>query len=470
MTRENEKQALTSHRTGPMQVLVVDDSPAVRMAIREELEAGGYAVTEAANGLEALVRVSTGTPPDLITLDVEMPKLDGWDTCRKLRTPPYADRIFRRRNTRVPVIFVTGQNTMSERKKGFSVGAADFISKPFARGELLEAVDRILKPVSLSEGMTAIVVEDNVVARQIVADILTQEGLQVLEAKDGQEGYDLFNRHADQIDVVITDLFMPNMNGDALSRKIRKELNKTDLPIICLTAMPDQSELLKVFKAGVSDYLVKPFAKEELLARITVHLERYRLSRQLKEKIDDLKISNEKIRKLSITDPLTGCYNRNHLSQQLPKEIKRAQRYNDPISLVLTDIDFFKKVNDTFGHSAGDQVLVQFVKTLHRVVRKDLDWVARYGGEEFVIVLPETGYDAACECTRRLRREVADETITHEGVPIPITASFGVTSVDPALITDDFSTDRLIDTADHFLYQAKENGRNRMEGGRFSPA
>ncbi|WP_084489855.1 response regulator [Desulfotignum balticum] len=453
-----------------LQVLVVDDSAAMRMAIREELEPGGYEIIEAANGLDALVSACTDRPPDLITLDVEMPGLNGWETCKKLRSPHYADRISRHRNSRIPVIFVTGQNTMSERKKGFSAGAADFITKPFAEGELLETVDRILKPVALSQGMTALVVEDNVVARQIVADILIQEGLQVIEAKDGQEGYALFSSHADDINVVITDLFMPNMNGDALSKKIRKELNRSDLPIICLTATPDQSELLNVFNAGVSDYLVKPFAKEELLARITVHLERYRLSRQLKEKINDLKISNEKIRKLSITDPLTGCYNRNYLSRQLAKEITRTQRYQTPISLVLTDIDFFKKVNDTFGHSAGDTVLVEFVNTIHRVIRKDLDWVTRYGGEEFVIVLPETAYDQACQCTERLRKKIADTPVTHDEVPISITASFGVTCLDPAQITDDFSTDRLIDTADHFLYQAKENGRNRVEGSPFKPA
>lgn len=458
-----------TNETSPFQVLVVDDSAAMRMAIREELETGSYHVIEAANGLEALVSVCRDRPPDLITLDVEMPGLDGWDFCRKLRSPHYASRISLRSENRIPVIFVTGQNTMSERKKGFAVGAADFITKPFAAGELLEAVDRVLKPVALSDGMTALVAEDNVVARQIVADILIQEGLQVIEARDGKEGYALFSRYADDIDVVITDLFMPEMNGDVLSRKIRKELNRSDLPIICLTAMPDQSELLKVFKAGVSDYLVKPFAKEELLARITVHLERYRLSRQLKEKINDLKISNEKIRKLSITDPLTGCYNRNYLTRQLTKEITRTQRYRTPISVVLTDIDFFKKVNDTFGHSAGDRVLVEFVTLIHQTIRQDLDWVARYGGEEFVIVLPETAYDHACQCTERLRREISGTPVTHDGVPIAITASFGVTTLDPAMITDDFSTDRLIDTADHFLYQAKENGRNRVEGGPFRP-
>jgi two-component system cell cycle response regulator len=187
------------NETPPFQVLVVDDSAAMRMAIREELETGGYDVTEAANGLEALVSVCRDRTPDLITLDVEMPGMNGWDFCRKLRSPHYAHRIAQGRNSRIPVIFVTGQNTMAERTKGFSVGAADFITKPFAAGELLEAVDRILKPVALSEGMTALVVEDNVVARQIVADILIQEGLQVIEARDGREGYTLFTRHAETV-------------------------------------------------------------------------------------------------------------------------------------------------------------------------------------------------------------------------------------------------------------------------------
>lgn len=182
-----------------------------------------------------------------------------------------------------------------------------------------------------------------------------------------------------------------------------------------------------------------------------------------------LKLSNEKIKKLSITDPLTGCYNRNYLSRQLAKEITRTKRYQTSISVVLTDIDFFKKVNDTFGHSAGDRVLVEFVTLIHQTVRKDLDWVARYGGEEFVIVLPETAYDQACQCTERLRETIAGTPVIHDGVPIAITASFGMTTLPPDLITDNFSMDRLIDTADHFLYQAKKNGRNRVEGGAFRP-
>lgn len=448
-------------------VLVVDDSAMVRMTIREELEAGGYQVTEAANGLEALVRITGETPPDLVTLDVEMPRLDGWETCRRLRSDHYADLLARKGINRLPVIFITGQDSMADRRKGFEVGAANFITKPFSPGDLREAVDRILHPVDLSQGMTALVVEDNVVARKIVTGILIQEGLAVIEAGDGQAGYETMKAQGESIDVVITDLFMPGMNGDELTRRVRQEFDRTDIPIICLTAMPDQSELLKVFKAGVSDYLVKPFAREELLARITVHLERYRLSRQLKEKVEALQASNEKIKRLSITDPLTGSYNRNYIKDQLQKELKRSRRYKSPVSLVLTDIDFFKKVNDTWGHSAGDMVLIRFVEVIHSIIREKVDWVARYGGEEFLVVLPETDYNDALSCTHRLLSAVAAKKMTHDGHAISVTASFGVTCFDPLDVTVDFSMDRLIDQADRYLYQAKENGRNRMEGAPF---
>jgi len=166
--------------------------------------------------------------------------------------------------------------------------------------------------------------------------------------------------------------------------------------------------------------------------------------------------------------PLTGCYNRNYLTGHLEKELKRTRRYGSPISLILTDIDFFKKVNDTWGHSAGDQVLIAFVDIIKEIIRSNVDWVARYGGEEFLIILPETNFDDALVCTERLRNAVAEKVITYGDEPITITASFGVTSLDPAEIQEVITTDRLIDMADKYLYRAKENGRNRMEGAPFT--
>jgi two-component system cell cycle response regulator len=163
---------------------------------------------------------------------------------------------------------------MEDRKRGFELGAADFISKPFPEGSILSAVNKVLKPAQLVQGMTALVVDDSGVARHIVTEYLRREGLHVLQAEDGQQALEILRRPAGEIDMVITDLNMPRMDGCQLARSIRGELDLPDLPVIFLTASADESELLEVFRAGATDHLVKPFAKEELLARIRVHLER----------------------------------------------------------------------------------------------------------------------------------------------------------------------------------------------------
>ncbi len=272
----------------PMKVLVVDDSPMIRRTIRKELEGGGYEVIEAKNGLEGLTKVATPSPPDLVTLDIEMPKLNGFDTCLKLRGDRYSRFFSHCPDNLIPVIFVTGNDTMEDRKKGFQLGAADFISKPFSEGTVLSAVDKVLKPAQLVQGMTALVVDDSGVARHIVAEYLRREGLTIIQAEDGQEALDILRKKADDIDIVITDLNMPRMDGRQLTRRVRGELDLSDLPVIFLTASADESELLKVFKAGATDHLVKPFAKEELLARIMVHLERNRLNKNLRNMVLEL--------------------------------------------------------------------------------------------------------------------------------------------------------------------------------------
>jgi len=272
----------------PMRILVVDDSRMIRQTIRKELESGGYEVAEAGNGLEGLAKLGSPPSPDLVTLDIEMPKLNGFDTCRKLRGERYTRFFTHCPDNRMPVIFITGNDTMEDRKRGFELGAAEFISKPFPEGTILSAVDKVLKPAQLVQGMTALVVDDSGVARHIVTEYLRREGLRVIQAEDGQEALDILRRQASEIDMVITDLNMPRMDGCQLARSIRGELNLSDLPVIFLTASADESGLLEVFKAGATDHLVKPFAKEELLARITVHLERNRLNKNLRNMVNEL--------------------------------------------------------------------------------------------------------------------------------------------------------------------------------------
>ena len=446
-----------------MKILVVDDSPMVRMAIREELEEGGYEIMEAGNGLEALTKVAVASPPHLITLDIEMPKLNGFDTCGRLRGERYARYFQQFEDRRAPVIFVTSCDTLEDRRKGFELGAADFITKPFAKGELLRVVDNILKPTCLSEGMCALVVDDSPLARQIVSESLRREGLTVIEAQDGVRAFDILKSSKHDIDVIITDFVMPHMDGLELCTRVRNELDLKDVPIIFLTALADQSRLLEVFKSGGTDYIVKPFVREELLARITVHLERQRVYKRLRETIEDLKKANQEISRLSITDPLTGSFNRSYLNSQLPNEIRRTDRYHSAASIVLCDIDHFKTVNDKWGHLVGDKVLQRFVQCIKGEIRDGLDWVARYGGEEFLIVLPETDLEGAHVLAERLRNSVSQMAIdVGESSAINITASFGVMSFDASTPDDRKSPDFIINKADQNLYRAKQEGRNRV--------
>ncbi len=405
-------------------ILVVDDSQTIRMRIREELEHGGYEVLEAKNGLEALIHAASPSPPDLITLDIEMPKMNGFETCRKLRETHYARFFAKSEDHRVPIIFITGNDTIADRKKGFELGAVDFVSKPFQEGEVLSVVNKILNPPIMRNGISALVADDNIVARKIAALCLTREGIEVHEAADGKQAYDIICASEDRLDIVITDLVMPNMDGMQLCKRIRQDLGKQDIPIIVLTAMSDLSEILEVFKVGASDYLVKPFSKEELLARINVHIERSRVNRELRETITLLKEANEKIEKMSIVDPLTGCFNRGYLNKQIQMEIKRAMRYGNPLSIILSDIDHFKNVNDTYGHQTGDAVLIQFVKYLQNSIRREVDWIARSGGEEFLIVLPETTLSNVQVVAEKLRISVSSQPIHCEAEQISITSSF----------------------------------------------
>jgi len=257
--------------------------------------------------------------------------------------------------------------------------------------------------------------------------------------------------------VVISDLRMPGMSGIEFLSRVKTI--SPDSVRMMLTGYADLKTAMEAVNEGnIFRFLTKPCQPDILADALTAGIEQYRL------KIVEREV-NKKIKILSITDPLTGCYNRGYLAERLQREISISGRYGHWLSIVLCDIDHFKTVNDRYGHQAGDDVLIAFVQCINQSIRNDVDWLVRYGGEEFLIVLPETGLEGVCAMTERLRKIVSQNKIEIQGKTIQITASFGATSIKHSENDKEISLESMISTADKYLYQAKKEGRNRLIGG-----
>lgn len=209
----------------------------------------------------------------------------------------------------------------------------------------------------------------------------------------------------------------------------------------------------------------------KVLARqCSLVMENCLLYEDLRQRNDSLEKYNKQIQYLSQRDPLTGCYNRRYMNEHLPREIRRARRYRRSLSLALCDIDFFKNINDTYGHTFGDKVLQQFVRSLNELIRTDSDWLVRYGGEEFLLVLPETSLDNALHLAERLRSRIASKDFEYLGETARLTASFGLIGFGAGPIPEKAPAENLLRHVDANLYRAKNEGRNRVVGSAYDPA
>ena len=301
-----------------------------------------------------------------------------------------------------------------------------------------------------------LIADDNLVARKLLEKTLAKEGHEIVSVDNGKKALEMFNERF--FPIVLTDWMMPEMDGLTLCQAIRKNITSSYVYILLLTAKASQEDIISGLKSGADDYLTKPINNAELIARLNIGERILTLEKSLKD-------ANSAIKILSITDNLTKCYNRGYLTRKLPEEIARERRYGDSLSLIFCDIDHFKKINDTYGHQTGDEVLVGFANCLSKSIRTDIDWIGRYGGEEFIIVLPETPLDGAARLAERLRKVVADHKITTDGNDISITSSFGVTGFNSETLDTKISAEKIIGAADKYLYQAKETGRNKVISG-----
>ncbi len=297
-----------------------------------------------------------------------------------------------------------------------------------------------------------LVIDDSAVARELIVDALRQAipqaTLQV--ACNGGEALELLQRQ--RVDVILCDLEMPGIDGLGFLDRVMAGEELRDIPVIILTSHETQEEKIRGLERGACDYVTKPFDPGELVARVKVQL-------KIKSLQDNLRESNRKLEQLSRTDALTGLANRRRFMMVLERTFSHCLRSAMPLSLVMIDIDHFKRINDTYGHQGGDEVLEKIAGLLHPDPGDDM-LVARYGGEEFALILPETPLAVAVRGAEQLRRQV--EALVFEGplASLKLTASIGVAALPhPAINT----MAQLIRDADEALYRAKHAGRNRVE-------
>lgn len=298
-----------------------------------------------------------------------------------------------------------------------------------------------------------LIIDDSEVIRSRIINNLEPFNLfsRYYEAEDGLEGFKKLL--TSQVDLVLCDLEMPRIDGFKFLAMMKARPEFQDVPVLILTGMDDRELKVKGLGQGASDYITKPFDPEELVARVKVHL-------KIKHLQDDLKRSNELLLELSNTDHLTGLFNRRYLMESLDKELQRAVRKQGCLSLILLDIDYFKSVNDTFGHVQGDVVLQKVSQQLQKELR-GYDIAARYGGEEFIAVLPDASLKEAVFVAERIRGAIEQLKFVGDISHLRLTASLGVAEFEAPDCNN--GVDAFIKQADDALYRAKANGRNRVE-------
>jgi two-component system cell cycle response regulator len=447
-------------------VLVVDDILANVKLLEARLSAEYFEVLTAHSGQEAL-DICARERVDVVLLDVMMPGLDGFEVCRRIKS--------RRETHHVPVIMVTALDQPSDKVQGLEAGADDFLTKPVDDIALVTRVKNLARLKMLNDEMMmrattsqqmglgagslpvkaltgdagrVLLVDDHQrwAARMADAlskthDTLIEPDLQAALAKLGEHHFDL----------LIVSLSLAKGDGLRLCSQARSLDRTRHLPIIVLVEPGDEARLLRGLDMGVNDYLMRPIDRNEMLARVRTQIKRKRYS-------DFLRTRLEESVEMAVIDPLTGLHNRRYMETHLKTLVAEASTSGRPLSVLVADIDYFKRINDTYGHDAGDAVLKEFAARFRRNTRS-IDLACRLGGEEFVIIMPDTDITRATQVGERLRTCIAEDSFQLSAAKsIRVTASVGLA----ALERWDDTPETIFKRADIALYAAKRDGRNRV--------
>lgn len=309
--------------------------------------------------------------------------------------------------------------------------------------------------IQLGEHITprVLIVDDDALVAEHLAQLVRNAGFEAQVVSSAAEALDSLRRSFAPI--VISDRNMPDMDGLTLCRRIRGGQYESYVYLLLLTVQDAEDDILAGLEAGADDYLSKRASGAQLVARLRTAQRILTLERSLRAALD------EKSR-LATTDALTGANNRRYFVRHLNREIRTSWRSGAPLSVLLLDIDRFKRINDRFGHAVGDEVLRSFARRIAEALPRETDWYARLGGEEFAVVLAQTPLSGAALVAEKLRRIVADAAMATSAGPLDVTVSIGVSGVEAITPTQTVSVETLLDIADRCLYQSKEGGRDRV--------
>lgn len=445
-------------------VLVVDDIPANVKLLEAKLGAEYFDVVTANSGEQALGLIEK-EQPDIVLLDVMMPGMDGFEVCKRIKSNPATAHL--------PVVMVTALDQVSDRVQGLEAGADDFLTKPvndvalFARVRSLvrlkTMVDELRLRQATGESMGLSETAENTFheplgrGRILIVEDREQNALRMSETLSPQHDIEIVPQTTEAIirakggdfDLVIASLSLDKQDGLRFCATLRSLDATRQTPILSLVDEGDLKRMVRALDIGVNDYLMRPVERNELVARVRTQLRRKRFSDRLKQ---SLQLSLE----LAVTDQLTGLFNRRYMSRHLNTLL--GDNNSKQVSFLMLDVDFFKQINDTYGHDVGDEVLREFANRISANVR-GIDLACRFGGEEFVVVMPDTDMSFAYMVAERLRQSVADAPfeVSAAARQVPVTISIGVASSS----TGD-TPDVLLKRADQALYRAKRDGRNRV--------
>jgi len=448
-------------------ILIVDDIPANVKLLEVRLLAEYFEVVTASNGEDALAICQAGKA-DVVLLDIMMPGIDGFEVCQRLK----ADRA----TAHIPVVMVTALDHINDRVRGLEVGADDFLTKPVKDMQLLTRIRSLVRLKMLSDELrlraaTArdIGIEELLGRKDPRGDVRGRV-LLVDQKKSSQERFaEMLNPTSDleiaadpqaavfravegHFDCVIVSCSLTGFDPLRLCSQLRSLERTRFLPII-LIAEPGQDDLvLRGLDLGANDYLTRPVDQLELTVRLRTQIRRKRYNEELRAGV-------AQTLELAVTDALTGLHNRRYLDSHVDTLFQRAAARRRPLSVMITDIDRFKSINDTRGHAGGDEVLREFARRLRKNVR-GIDLACRFGGEEFVVIMPDTEHEVAERIAERIRGEIESQPFGTgaQDEPLHVTVSIGVASWSP--MDDDAAT--LMKRADNALYEAKSGGRNRV--------